>query len=37
MLNSGQVEQYAKQVDGFAGTVSGKMFAVKGNLLREEV
>lgn len=37
MLNSGQVEQYARQVDGFAGTVSGKMFAVKGNLLREEV
>lgn len=36
MLNSGQVEQYAKQVDGFTAGVSGKMFAVKGNLLREE-
>lgn len=36
MLNSGQVDQFARQVDGFAGTVSGKMFAVKGNLVKEE-
>lgn len=36
LLNSGQVEQYARQVDGFSGTVSGKMFAVRGNLVREE-
>ncbi|KAI9674738.1 MAG: hypothetical protein M1817_001642 [Caeruleum heppii] len=33
MLNSRQVEQYARQVDGFSASVTGKMFAVKGNLL----
>lgn len=36
MLNSGQVEQYAKQVDGFAATVTGKLFAVKSNLVPNE-
>ncbi|KAI9738665.1 MAG: hypothetical protein M1834_008170 [Cirrosporium novae-zelandiae] len=36
MLNSRQVEQYARQVDGFTATVTGKMFAVKGNLLPGE-
>ena len=36
MLNSRQVEQYVRQVDGFTGTVSGKMFAVKSNLLPGE-
>jgi len=33
MLNSRQIEQYARQVDGFAGTVSGKMFAIRSQLL----
>ena len=33
LLNSRQVEQYARQVDGFTASVTGKMFAVKGNLL----
>lgn len=33
LLNSRQVEQYARQVDGFAADVTGKMFAVRGNLL----
>ena len=33
LLNSRQVEQYARQVDGFTASVSGKMFAVRGNLL----
>lgn len=33
MLNSRQVEQYARQVDGFVAGTSGKMFAVRGNLL----
>ena len=37
MLNSRQVEQYAKQVDGFVANTSGKMFAVRGNLLPGEV
>lgn len=36
LLNSRQVEQYSKQVDGFSATVSSKMFAVRGNLLPEE-
>jgi translation initiation factor 3 subunit H len=36
MLNSKQVEQYARQVDGFSASVSSKMFAVKGNLLPGE-
>ncbi|KKF96886.1 Eukaryotic translation initiation factor 3 subunit H [Ceratocystis platani] len=33
MLNAKQVEQYAKQVDGFTANVSAKMFAVRDNLL----
>ena len=36
LLNSRQVEQYARQVDGFTAAVSGKMFAVKTNLLPGE-
>ncbi|KZF26393.1 Mov34/MPN/PAD-1 family protein [Xylona heveae TC161] len=37
LLNSRQVEQYARQVDGFTASVSAKMFAVKGNLLPGDV
>ena len=37
MLNSRQVEQYARQVDGFTAGVSAKMFAVKGSLLPQEM
>ena len=33
MLNSRQVEQYTRQVDGFVAGTTGKMFAVRGNLL----
>ncbi|KEZ46765.1 Eukaryotic translation initiation factor 3 subunit H [Scedosporium apiospermum] len=33
MLNAKQVEQYAKQVDGFTANVSAKMFAVRENLM----
>jgi translation initiation factor 3 subunit H len=33
MLNSRQVEQYARQVDGFVASTTAKMFAVRGNLL----
>ncbi|KAL9101098.1 MAG: hypothetical protein Q9163_003613 [Psora crenata] len=33
LLNSRQVEQYARQVDAFTAGVTGKMFAVRGNLL----
>lgn len=36
LLVGRQVEQYARQVDGFSATVSGKMFGVKGNLLPGE-
>ncbi|KAF2418756.1 eukaryotic translation initiation factor 3 subunit H [Tothia fuscella] len=36
LLNSRQVEQYARQVDGFTAGVSGKMFAVRSNLLPGE-
>lgn len=36
MLNSRQVEQYARQVDGFVSGTTGKMFAVRGNLLPNE-
>ena len=36
LLNSRQVEQYSRQVDAFAATVSGKMFAVRGNLIPGE-
>jgi translation initiation factor 3 subunit H len=35
MLNSRQVEQYARQVDGFTASVTSKMFAVKTNLVPE--
>ena len=37
MLNSRQVEQYARQVDGFTAAVTGKMFAVRSNLLPGEM
>ncbi|KAK7535858.1 uncharacterized protein J3D65DRAFT_603659 [Phyllosticta citribraziliensis] len=36
LLNSRQVEQYSRQVDGFTAAVSAKMFAVKSNLLPGE-
>ena len=36
MLNSRQVEQYSRQVDGFVAQTTGKMFAVRGNLLPGE-
>ena len=36
LLNSRQVEQYARQVDGFSAGVTGKLFAVRGNLLPGE-
>ena len=36
MLNSQQVEQYSHQVDSFVSATTGKMFAVKGNLLPGE-
>ena len=36
MLNSRQVEQYARQVDGFTAAVTSKMFAVRTNLLPGE-
>jgi translation initiation factor 3 subunit H len=36
LLNSRQVEQYARQVDGFSASISGKMFTVKSNLLPGE-
>lgn len=36
LLNSRQVEQYARQVDGFTATVSAKMFGVRSNLLPGE-
>jgi translation initiation factor 3 subunit H len=36
MLNSRQIDQYARQVDGFAAAVSAKMFAVRSNLLPGE-
>jgi len=35
MLNSKQVDQYSRQVDGFTATITSKMFAVKSNLLPE--
>jgi len=37
LLVGRQVEQYARQVDGFSATVSGKMFGVRGNLLPNDV
>jgi translation initiation factor 3 subunit H len=36
LLNSRQVEQYSRQVDGFTAGVTSKMFAVKSNLLPGE-
>ena len=36
LLVGRQVEQYARQVDGFSAVVSAKMFGVKGNLLPGE-
>jgi translation initiation factor 3 subunit H len=36
LLNSRQVEQYSRQVDGFTASVTSKMFAVKSNLLPGE-
>ncbi|KAI5295194.1 hypothetical protein KEM52_002086 [Ascosphaera acerosa] len=33
MVNTRQVEQYSKQIDGFVAATTGKMFAVKANLL----
>jgi translation initiation factor 3 subunit H len=35
MLNARQVDQYSRQVDGFTASITGKMFAVKSNLLPE--
>lgn len=37
MLNTRQVEQFSRQVDSFVSATTGKMFAVKGNLLPGEV
>ncbi|EEH07993.1 eukaryotic translation initiation factor 3 subunit 3 [Histoplasma capsulatum G186AR] len=36
LLNTRQVEQYSRQIDGFVAATTGKMFAVKGNLLPGE-
>jgi len=36
LLNSRQIEQYAKQVDGFTAAVTAKMFAVNGGLAKAE-
>jgi translation initiation factor 3 subunit H len=36
LLNSRQVEQYSRQVDGFTAAISGKMFAVRSNLTPNE-
>ncbi|EKV12713.1 Eukaryotic translation initiation factor 3 subunit EifCh, putative [Penicillium digitatum PHI26] len=36
MLNTRQVDQYARQVDSFVSSSTGKMFAIKGNLLPNE-
>ncbi|KAK2796301.1 hypothetical protein FQN50_009627 [Emmonsiellopsis sp. PD_5] len=36
LLNTRQVEQYSRQIDGFVSATTGKMFAVKGNLLPGE-
>lgn len=37
LLVGRQVEQYARQVDGFSAVVSGKMFGVRGNLLPNDM
>ncbi|KAG0638249.1 hypothetical protein HOY80DRAFT_906513 [Tuber brumale] len=36
LLNSRQIEQYAKQVDGFTASVTAKMFAVNGGLSKTQ-
>ncbi|KAJ6151147.1 Eukaryotic translation initiation factor 3 subunit H [Penicillium chermesinum] len=36
MLDTRQVEQFSRQVDSFVSSTTGKMFAVKGNLLPGE-
>ncbi|PGH15585.1 eukaryotic translation initiation factor 3 subunit H [Helicocarpus griseus UAMH5409] len=36
LLNTRQVEQYSRQIDSFVSATTGKMFAVKGNLLPGE-
>ncbi|KAI5808731.1 hypothetical protein DFH27DRAFT_540864 [Peziza echinospora] len=36
LLNSKQIEQYAKQVDGFTAAVTAKMFAVNGGLAKSD-
>jgi len=36
MLNALQVDQYAKQIDGFTATASAKMFTIKNNLLPKD-
>ncbi|KAF8468858.1 hypothetical protein BDZ91DRAFT_679082 [Kalaharituber pfeilii] len=36
LLNSRQIEHYAKQVDGFTAAVTAKMFAVNGGLAKTE-
>ncbi|KAJ6131174.1 Eukaryotic translation initiation factor 3 subunit H [Penicillium sp. IBT 18751x] len=36
MLNTRQVEQFSRQVDSFVSSATGKMFAVKGNMLPGE-
>lgn len=36
LLNSKQIEQYSKQVDGFTASVSAKMFSVNGGLAKTE-
>ncbi|KAK3720330.1 hypothetical protein LTR37_003741 [Vermiconidia calcicola] len=37
MLVGRQVEQYARQVDGFSAVVSGKMFGVRGTMLPGDI
>jgi len=37
LLNSRQVEQYARQVDGFTANVTTKIFAMRSTLLPGEV
>jgi len=37
LLNSRQVEQYARQVDGFTASITSKMFAVRANMLPNEI
>ena len=37
LLVGRQIEQYARQVDGFSAVISGKMFGARGNLLPGDV